>query len=70
MRCILNKTWIVLLVLFTTQHSLAETPQQKIKKLLASEQAHLEEPFPYRINLFKQGEISKNTAGLQISEKA
>ncbi len=70
MRCNFNKAWILLLTLITTQNSLAETPQQKVDKLLASEQAHLEEPFPYRINLFKQGEVSKNTAGLQISEKA
>ena len=42
----------------------------KIQKLLKDEAQNTSAPFPYRINLFTQGQIDKNNAGLRISETA
>ncbi|MBS0271030.1 MAG: cupin domain-containing protein [Proteobacteria bacterium] len=43
---------------------------QKIKQLLEQEAKHLSENFPYRLNLFEEGQIDQNKAGLRISETA
>lgn len=42
----------------------------KIQKLLQDESANLAAEFPYRINLFKQGQVDKNSAGVRIAETA
>lgn len=42
----------------------------KIQKLLQGETQNLTDDFPYRINLFKQGQIDKNSAGIRIAETA
>jgi oxalate decarboxylase/phosphoglucose isomerase-like protein (cupin superfamily) len=42
----------------------------KIQKLLQDEAQNLTADFPYRINLFKQGQIDKNSAGIRIAETA
>lgn len=44
--------------------------QPKIEKFLNKKSVHLSKSFPYRINLFTQGQIDKNSAGLRISETA
>ena len=41
----------------------------KVKDFLASESGKLSPTFPYRINLFKEGEVTKNEAGVRASEK-
>jgi|GEM_PF-6629323 len=40
----------------------------KIKLFLEQESKHLSSYFPYRINLFNDGQIAENTAGIRISE--
>ncbi|KTD31321.1 cupin domain-containing protein [Legionella maceachernii] len=42
----------------------------KIEKLLQEESKNIAAEFPYRINLFKQGQIDKNSAGVRIAETA
>lgn len=42
----------------------------KINEFLRSEEGHLSKEFPYRINLFNQGQIAKNDAGVRASETA
>lgn len=42
----------------------------KIQKLLKDEAQNISAPFPYRINLFTQGQIDKNNAGTRIAETA
>jgi len=41
-----------------------------IKNFLKSETAHLKKPFPFRMNIFKQGKVDKNSAGVRVSEAA
>lgn len=41
---------------------------EKVKRLLDQELKQLSPHFPYRLNLFKEGQIDKNAAGLRISE--
>jgi oxalate decarboxylase/phosphoglucose isomerase-like protein (cupin superfamily) len=42
----------------------------KIQKLLKEEAQSTSAEFPYRINLFTQGQIAKNAAGIRIAETA
>lgn len=42
----------------------------KIEAFLKKESAHLSMNFPYRMNLFIQGQIDQNSAGLRIAETA
>ncbi|MBI2786372.1 MAG: cupin domain-containing protein [Legionella longbeachae] len=42
----------------------------KIQKLLKDEDQNIKAEFPYRINLFTQGQIDKNSAGIRIAETA
>ena len=44
--------------------------EPKIKKLLQEESQNISSDFPYRINLFTQGQMDKNKAGLRIAETA
>lgn len=44
--------------------------ESKIQKLLKDEAKNLSQDFPYRINLFTQGQIAKNNAGTRIAETA
>lgn len=46
------------------------TSQERIKQFLARETPNLSPAFPYRINVFTQGQIAKNTAGIRIAETA
>lgn len=45
-------------------------PSEKIKKFVEEESKQLSTEFPYRLNLFEQGQIAKNKAGIRISENA
>jgi oxalate decarboxylase/phosphoglucose isomerase-like protein (cupin superfamily) len=47
--------------------SSAETP---IQQFMEKQTSSLSAEFPYRINLFTQGQIAKNKAGLRIAEEA
>lgn len=42
----------------------------KIQKLLQDEQNLLNKDFPYRMNIFTQGQIDQNKAGLRVAEEA
>src|SRR5262245_9062214 len=42
----------------------------KIQQLLKSESQNISQEFPYRVNLFTQGEISKAPAGNRYAENA
>jgi oxalate decarboxylase/phosphoglucose isomerase-like protein (cupin superfamily) len=42
---------------------------KKMKLFLDQERKKLSKDFPYRMNLFKQGDVAKNKAGIRISEK-
>ena len=42
----------------------------KVKEFLAAEGKTLNGPFPYRMNIFTQGNIQKNSAGVRVSEDA
>lgn len=42
----------------------------KIKQFLDTETKNLSPNFPYRLNLFKNGDINKNQAGIRIAETA
>ena len=42
----------------------------RISEFMNSEAEHLSKEFPYRINLFSQGQIAKNNAGVRASENA
>lgn len=42
----------------------------KIREFLAKEGKTLTGPFPYRMNIFTQGTIQKNSAGVRVSEQA
>ncbi|MFA5959444.1 MAG: cupin domain-containing protein [Tatlockia sp.] len=42
----------------------------KITAFLQKEAPHITSDFPYRINLFSQGQIDKNKAGLRVAETA
>lgn len=42
----------------------------KIQKLLKDEAINITKEFPYRINLFTQGQVDKNAAGVRFAEKA
>ncbi|KTD10986.1 Oxalate decarboxylase OxdC [Legionella gratiana] len=42
----------------------------KIQQLLKDEEQNIAAEFPYRINLFTQGQIDKNSAGIRIAETA
>ncbi len=44
--------------------------QSKIQAFLKSEADQMSTDFPYRINIFKQGQIDQNKAGLRIAETA
>ena len=41
-----------------------------IQRLIKNEAQNITAPFPYRINLFTEGQIAKNQAGLRIAETA
>lgn len=51
-----------------TQSQLSDDP--KIKAFLEHEQKNISAQFPYRINLYKQGNIDQNQAGIRIAENA
>jgi len=53
---------------FEGNDQLSESPQ--VKEFLAKEAKALEGPFPYRMNIFTQGSIQKNSAGVRVSEEA
>ena len=42
----------------------------RISEFMRSEAEHISKEFPYRINLFSQGQIAKNNAGVRASETA
>jgi len=42
----------------------------KINEFMRHEAERLSKEFPYRINLFSQGQIAKNSAGVRASETA
>lgn len=44
--------------------------EPKIQQFLQKESKNMSSDFPYRINLFKQGQIAKNKAGIRIAETA
>ena len=44
--------------------------EPKIKKLLQQEAQNIAADFPYRVNLFTQGQIAKNKAGARFAETA
>lgn len=44
--------------------------EPKIQKLLQQEAQNISAEFPYRVNLFTQGQITKNRAGTRIAETA
>lgn len=48
----------------------ALSTEPRIQQFLKKESANLSKDFPYRINLFTQGQIDKNKAGLRIAETA
>lgn len=43
---------------------------KKIEQFITNQSTHLTPDFPYRLNLFTQGQIDKNVAGLRIAETA
>lgn len=45
-------------------------PNDKVKQFLSAEKKNLSSSFPYRLNLFKNGEINQNKAGIRIAESA
>lgn len=47
-----------------------QTNRLSIQKFMDKQSASLSADFPYRINLFTQGQIDKNKAGLRIAEQA
>lgn len=42
----------------------------QVKDFLAKEGKSLNGPFPYRMNIFTQGNVQKNSAGVRVSEEA
>jgi oxalate decarboxylase len=58
----------------TTPSSIAVSPpipsKDRVQQFLDKEIPKLSKDFPYRINLFTQGQIDKNSAGLRIAETA
>lgn len=46
------------------------SPENKMQQFLDKISPNLTQDFPYRINLFSQGQINKNSAGLRIAETA
>lgn len=53
-----------------TDQKTATPPNNKIKEFLEREAKNISPNFPYRLNLFKNGNIDKNKAGIRISETA
>ncbi|KTD54750.1 Oxalate decarboxylase oxdC [Legionella quateirensis] len=56
--------------LSTTLASEQISKDSKIQQFLQKETPNLSKDFPYRINIFTQGQIDKNKAGLRIAETA
>lgn len=54
----------------TSDVSKTSETSEKIKKFMETEEKNLSSEFPYRLNLFKNGNIDKNKAGVRISETA
>lgn len=48
----------------------SSTSEERIKQFLQAQSNTLSQDFPYRINLFSQGQIDKNKAGIRIAETA
>ena len=86
MRFPLTQTVIAVSVAFLSTTSMAAGPYKdltpsfqgndqisdspKVKEFLAKEGKALSGPFPYRMNIFTQGTIQKNSAGVRVSEEA
>ena len=65
---IANNTFKDLTPSFDANDQLSDSAQ--VKEFLAKEAKALEGPFPYRMNIFTQGSIQKNSAGVRVSEDA
>ncbi len=61
---------LILSILIIGPFSGAQCDSNKIKDFLDKQKDNLSSEFPYRINLFTQGQIDKNKFGTRLSEKA
>lgn len=70
----MNTRWIttISLMVLVSHSTLADTPKNmaKVMQFIEQQKKQLSPEFPYRINLFTQGQINKNNFGTRIAENA